>query len=184
MIVGLTGRNGAGKGRVSEWCVAHGLRYTSLSDELRAWLRAQGKEPTRDNLIAGGRALRSEGGGGVLAQLVLDRIEREGGDWVVDSIRNPAEVEVLRSRPDFLFLEVVADVRTRFDRIIARKRGGDALDFGEFIRQEAAELDSQDAAAQQLVATAALADMVVRNDGTPEMLEHALAVLLPEIAGH
>lgn len=186
MIIGLTGRNGAGKGTVAEWLQARGLRYTSLSDELRADLRRRGLQPTRDNLIAGGRRLREEGGPGVLAQLVLQRIadEADGGPGtIVDSVRNPAEVEVLRTHAEFRLLEVRAERRTRYERIRARNRAGDAASFEEFVRQEEAELNSSDVAAQRLVATAAMADLVIDNDDAPEALEAALSALFPELAG-
>lgn len=184
MIIGLTGRNGAGKGTVATWLQERGLRYTSLSDELRADLRRRGLEPTRDNLIVGGRRLREEGGAGVLAQLVLQRLEREGGDAIVDSVRNPAEVEVLRGRSDFRLLEVRAQRRTRYDRIRARDRAGDAASYEEFVRHEEAELNSEDPAAQRLVATAAMADLRVDNDGNPAALQQALAALFPELAAN
>ena len=177
MIIGLTGRNGSGKGAVAEYFVGRGCSATSLSDELRAWLRGRGLEPTRDNLIDGGLQIRTEGGGGVLARLALQRIARDGGDWVVDSVRNPMEVEALRERADFLLLDVQADVQTRFERVMARGRGGDALDFEQFLRQEQAELAPSNKAAQQLLATAELADIVVHNDGSIAALHEALAAV-------
>ena len=180
MIVGLTGRNASGKGTVADWLVARGFRYQSLSDAIRTWLRDQGQEPTRDAMIAGGRALRNQGGPGVLAVRTLRGIAR-GEDCIVDSVRTPAEVEALRSRPEFVLLEVHADEHVRYERLAARARSGDARSFEEFRRQEEAELHSGDPAAQQLVATAALADFVVPNDGTPAELEAHLAKLLPEL---
>ena len=165
MIVGLTGRNASGKGTVAAWFQARGFRYTSLSDAIRVWLAGQGKEPTRDHLIWGGRTLRREGGPGVLAERTLGTIAT-GADVIVDSIRNPAEVEVLRVRADFVLIEVHASESVRWQRLAARGRAGDAATLEEFRRQELAELSSADSAAQQLVATAALADIIVPNDGT------------------
>ena len=177
MIIGLTGRNASGKGTIADWLVARGFRYTSLSDAIRDWLRAQGQDPTRDNLTWAGRTLRSEGGPGVLAVRTLAVIA-PGEDVVVDSVRNPAEVEALRARPDFVLLEVHADRQVRWQRLAARGRAGDARDFAEFARQEEAELASGDPAAQQLVATAALADARVDNGGDRQALEAALESLL------
>lgn len=183
MIIGLTGRNGAGKGTVAAWFTARGFRFTSLSDAIRRDLRARGLEVTRDNLIAGGRRLRREGGAAVLGARSLEHIHAEGGgDWVVDSVRNPAEVEALRASPDFELIDVVADARVRFDRVTARNRGGDATSFAEFMRQEEAELNSTDAAAQQLIATAALAARTVDNNGDVAALEAALARAYPAVA--
>ncbi|MFZ4580225.1 MAG: hypothetical protein ACOYOB_17725, partial [Myxococcota bacterium] len=178
MIIGLTGRNASGKGTVADWLVARGFRYQSLSDAIRTWLREQGIEPSRDAMIAGGRALRGAGGPGVLAVRTLAGIAADE-DVVVDSIRTPAEVLALRQRTDFLLLEVFADERVRYQRLAARARAGDATSFDEFRRQEHAELQSGDQAAQQLVATAALSDVVVPNDGNRAELETRLESLLP-----
>ncbi len=174
MIIGLTGRNGSGKGTVAAFFTERGFGYTSLSDVIRSDLADRGLPTSRDNLIAAGRRLRGEGGPGVLAEKVLATIGPDA-DFVVDSIRNPVEVEVLRRRPDFIFLEVVADERTRYERMVARNRGGDATSFEGFRRHEQAELHDTDSAAQRLVATAELADEVVRNDGDIEDLRAALS---------
>ena len=91
MLVGLTGRNASGKSTFVEWFSAKGLRSVSCSDSIRAWLTEQGIESTREALIEGGRELRRQGGGGVLAEMLLEILS--GEDAVVDSIRTPAEVE-------------------------------------------------------------------------------------------
>lgn len=174
MIVGLTGRNGSGKGTVAQWFVDRGFGFSSLSDAIRADLRERGLETSRDNLTAAGRRLRREGGPGVLAERTLRSIAPDA-DHVVDSIRNPVEVQVLRRRPGFLLIEVVADEKIRYQRMVARNRSGDAHSFEEFRRQEQAELHDTDSAAQRLVATAELADVVVDNSGDLEALAEALA---------
>ncbi|MCO4762473.1 MAG: AAA family ATPase [Myxococcales bacterium] len=182
MIIGLTGRNGAGKGTVAEWFTARGYHFTSLSDAIRRDLRARGLEVTRDNLIAGGRRLRTEGGAAVLGAKSLAHIRSQApGDWVVDSVRNPAEVTALRESADFVLLDVTAAPQTRYDRVVLRNRGGDATSFAEFLRQEEAELNSTDEVAQRLVATAKLADFRVSNDGDVQALHHALESLFPEV---
>ena len=174
MIVGLTGRNGAGKGTVAQWLMARGFGYSSLSDVIRADLADRGQESTRDNLIAAGRRLRREGGPGVLAERILRSIP-PGADYIVDSVRNPVEVEVLRGQTGFLLIEVTADEQVRYQRMVARNRGGDASSFEEFRRQEQAELHDTDSAAQRLVATAELADLVVDNNGDLAALAETLA---------
>ncbi|MBM4344214.1 MAG: AAA family ATPase [Deltaproteobacteria bacterium] len=179
MIIGLTGRNASGKGTVARWLVERGYHYASLSDAIRRWLAEQGVEATRDNLTAAGRQLRSEGGPGVLAERTL-RALPAGRPCVVDSIRNPAEVEVLRRSPGFWLVEVVADERVRYERLRSRARAGDAASFEEFQRQEEAELTSASAAGQQLVATAALADETLRNDGSEDDLVAILQVREPQ----
>lgn len=177
MIVGLTGRNASGKGTVAAWLVSQGFVYTSLSDAIRSWLAEQGQEPTRDNLIAAGRRLRAEGGPGVLASRTLAALPA-GRNVIVDSVRLPAEVAVLRQAKDFVLIEVVADERLRYERLAARARAGDARSFEEFQRQEQAELTSTDSAGQQLVATAALADVRLDNGEDLAVLHAQLQQLL------
>ncbi len=176
MIIGLTGRNASGKGTVAEYFQARGFHYQSLSDAIREHLRDQGLETTRDNMIAAGRSLRVQGGAGVLASRTLEHIA-PGQDAIIDSIRNPAEVEVLRSRPDFVLLEVRADRHVRYARLSERARAGDATSFDEFVRQEEAELHSGEVSAQQLNATAAMADVAVDNDDNVAALIRELDAL-------
>ena len=172
MLVGLTGRNASGKSTFVEWFSAKGLRNVSCSDSIRAWLADQGIESTREALIEGGRELRRQGGGGVLAEMLLDILS--GDDAVVDSIRTPAEVEALRKRGDFFLIEVRADEDSRWERMNLRGRAGDPVDKQVFLKQEEAEASSKDEAGQALDATAELADITIDNDGTLEELEMKL----------
>lgn len=179
MIVGLTGRNASGKGTVAEWLVQQGFVYFSLSDAIRTWLAEQGLDARRDHLIYGGRTLREQGGPGVLAERTLLALPA-GQDCLIDSIRNPAEVQALRQRADFVLVEVTASESVRYERLRARSRAGDAQSFAEFQRQEQAELTSTEPAAQQLHTTAALADVRVSNDGDVTQLHAQLSALLAE----
>tara|TARA_Y100000588_G_scaffold357789_1_gene415359 strand:- start:2736 stop:3275 length:540 start_codon:yes stop_codon:yes gene_type:complete len=172
VLIGLTGRNASGKSTLVGWFSERGLRSVSCSDSIRAWLSDQGVEPTRDALIEGGRELRRRGGGGVLAEMLLDILD--GDDAVVDSIRTPAEVEALRSRGDFVLIEVRADEGARWGRMVDRGRSGDPTEKSSFLAQEAAEAKAEDEAGQALDATARMADVSVLNDGTLEDLETKL----------
>ena len=177
MLVGLTGRNGPGKSTIIEWFKERGFGTSSCSDSIRHWLRKNGREETRDNLIEGGRALRAAGGPGVLAEMLLALIGDEE-NHAIDSIRTPAEVEVLRARDDFVLIEVRADGGRRWERLSARGRQGDSGNLDEFKRQDDAELEAHDESGQALLATAELADVLMLNDGTPEDLYANLEVLV------
>ena len=48
MIIGLTGKNAAGKGEVGELLQEKGFYFYSLSDVLREALKSRGEEPIRD----------------------------------------------------------------------------------------------------------------------------------------
>lgn len=163
MIIGLTGRNASGKGAVANRLVKGGFRYLSLSDEIRAELQARGLEPSRENLINEGRRLRADFGEGVLAERAVSRIT-SFENYVVDSVRNPGEVNVLRGLNNFHLLRVDAPIEIRYERLKKRARPGDSLGFEQFKADEELELASDDPAAQQLVATAEMADFVIVND--------------------
>ena len=180
MIIGLTGKNGSGKTAVSEYLKSRGFEYYSLSDEIRGEIRGRGLEITREILIEVGNELRREFGPGVLAERILKRLE-EDRNYVIDSIRNPHEVEVFRRRKDFALLAVEAEPGVRFERSRTRGREGAAQTLEQFLEEEARELASDDPAGQQLEATRRQADLVVANNGSLEELYRRLDTMLPSL---
>jgi dCMP deaminase len=180
MIIGLTGRNGSGKTAVADYLRSRGFEYYSLSDEIRREIRNRGLEIARDILIEVGNELRSRFGPGVLAERILRALESDH-NYVVDSIRNPSEVEVLRRRKDFTLLAVEADQERRFERSRSRGREKAAQTLERFIQEETRELDSNDPASQQLNETQRKADLVVSNNGTLEELHRKLDESLPPL---
>ena len=175
MIIGLTGRNAAGKGTVADFLISRGFAYHSLSDAIRDVLTDRGEEHTRENMIRTGRELREVGGAGALAHHILRKMDH-GQNNIIDSVRTPGEVAVLRENGHFRLLEVTAPEEVRFARITERARVGDPEDLETFRRLEAEELTGN-AAGQQLVATAELADSRVDNAGDLNMLHQALGAI-------
>ena len=106
MLIGLTGRYASGKSTVVDWLVSMGFASESCSDSIRVYLKENGIEESRENLIEGGNELRRTGGPGILAEMLLERLD--GKNAVIDSIRTPGEVEALREREDFVLIEVRA----------------------------------------------------------------------------
>ncbi len=177
MLLGVTGRNAAGKTTIVEWFTNQGWDSCSCSDAIRHWLRENGQEITRENLTQGGRTLRSQGGGGVLAEMLLERMDK-GKNTIVDSIRTPDEVHALRTRDDFLLIEVSVPLDLRWQRMQARSRVGDPNDYQLFLKQEDAEAVAEDLAGQALIATAELSDIVINNQGTLNQLYESLETLI------
>ncbi len=170
MVVGLTGPNAAGKGEVAAYLRGLGFAIHSLSDVVREEAARRGIPPEREHLIRIGNELRRTGGSGILAERVLPRVSSRD---VVDSIRNPAEVALLRGLEGFFLLGVDAPARLRYERSLARRRPGDPATFEEFEAREREE-NSSDPDAQQLLATLRLADRVISNDGTLDALKRAV----------
>jgi dephospho-CoA kinase len=177
VVLGLTGPNAAGKGAVASHLKQRGFWLHSLSDIVREEAARQSYPLEREHLIRIGNQLRRELGAGALARRILSRLGRRD---VVDSIRNPAEVAVLRERPDFVLVGVSAPPETRFRRSLERGRPGDPATFEEFQKREHEE-NSTDPVAQQLGATYELADHVVRNDGDLAALRGAVDDLLSRL---
>ncbi len=180
IVIGLTGPNAAGKGEAAAALRARGFACHSLSDVVREEAVRRGRSTGRDDLILTGNELRREGGPGVLAEFTVPKLgERD----LVDSIRNPGEVEVLRRVPGFLLLGVTASPDVRFDRATRRLGRGDALASLEAFLAKEAEENSCDPAAQRLSATFALADLVVVNDGTIQDLRDKIGAVLLGLEG-
>ncbi len=177
MRIGVAGLNGAGKTEVVRFFERRSFYPVSLSDVIREDLAGDGLEPTRENMIERGRALRERYGSAVLAERAIATLPSDR-HHVIDSIRHPAEIEALKAAGSFALLWVSAEARTRFARSQARGRAGDGDSFEQFEELEARELASADGAAQQLLAVAALADETLSNDGDLAGLESQLDALL------
>lgn len=180
IIIGLTGRNAAGKTTAGEVLGARGFSYLSLSDVIRDEARARGLDPVRENLTALGNELRERHGPGALAELTVARMQPDR-NYAVDSIRHPAEVLALRKAGSFSLFHIFAPLEARFARSVARNRAGDATTLPEFIRQEEREFASSNAAAQQLLETERMADRRIDNDGSLEDFTGRLGATLGEL---
>jgi dCMP deaminase len=168
MLIGLTGRNAAGKGEVARYLKTKSFYYYSLSDAIRDEIRSRGEEATREMLILVGNELRHRFGSAVLAERILQRLD-DDKNYVIDSIRNPAEVLAFRRAKHFRLINVEAPIELRFRRTVARGRENDPVVFEKFV-----ELDNResvgDEASQNLVQVEQMADETLVNDGSIEHL--------------
>lgn len=169
-LIGLTGTNGAGKGEVASYLQKKGYQYFSLSDLIREQLDREGKEPSRDNLIRTGNSLRKKFGADILARWVMKKVR---GKAVIDSIRNPKEVEYLKRQKNFILIAVDAPIELRYERVMRRGRNESATTLQEFIRKEREEMKESEEG-QQLHKCIQMADRTIRNDGTLEDLYQRL----------
>jgi dephospho-CoA kinase len=165
-LIGLTGTNGAGKGEAAAFLGTRGFAYLSLSDVLREELAVRSLAASRDNLIAVGNELRGRFGPDVLARRTMDKVR---GPSVIDSIRNPREVEYLRRQEGFVLIAIDAPIEVRFARAKARGRDESAATLEEFRAKEEIEMAGSETG-QQLAKCMAMADRRVANDGTLEEL--------------
>lgn len=175
MIIGLTGANASGKGEAASYLKSKGFAYYSLSDILREEAGNRNIKPTRENLIKLGNELREKKSPSVLADLIVKKIDKKT-DCVIDSIRNPLEIETLRKLKGFTLIGVDAPVETRLKRAVARNRPGDPKTLEEFIEKESQENISS-STNQQLDNCLKLADILIINDSTIENLHKKIDMI-------
>jgi len=167
MIIGISGMPAAGKDTVSEYLEQkEGYNHISLSEILRGIVKAEGMEVNLENLTKAGNLLTREYNNHYLAQKAMQRVRR-GRNTVISSIRQPGEIEYLRSRKDFYMVFVDADIKIRFERLKLRDREGDSKTLKEFRQIEKKQLDGKDGG-MNLLECKKKSDFVLTNDGTME----------------
>ena len=169
MIIGLTGYNGAGKGEAAKYITKKSFYYLSLSDAIRDEVNKRGEVITRDSLTRVGNELREQFGPTILADHILAKLESDKS-YVIDSIRNPAEINTFRKRKDFLLLSIEASPEVRFKRIKARNRENDPQTIDEFKMVEERESQNSNPVFQNLSACREMADVHLENNSSLEML--------------
>jgi dCMP deaminase len=179
MLIGLTGRNASGKGEAARYLQKKSFYYFSLSDVIRDEIRRRGDEPTRERLIIVGNELRQRHGASVLAERILAKIE-DDKHYIIDSIRNPSEVEAFREAKHFKLIRIEAPPEVRFKRIVSRQRESDPKTFDEFVELENREAEGDDTS-QNLVKVELMADHTLTNAGALEKLHTQIDELLPKL---
>lgn len=178
MNIGLTGKNASGKGEVAKILQELGYTYYSLSDAIRAELKKENKETSRDNLIAKGNELREKFGPGVLGIKIRKMVSDKNN--VIDSVRNPFEVQELKKLPNFTLIGIYAPIELRFERLSKRKRTGDIKTLKELKEKEDLENSSNDTS-QQLDKTFSMSNIVIKNDETIDELKAKVLNMINEL---
>jgi dephospho-CoA kinase len=187
LCIGLTGRMASGKGEVVRILQGRGFTYVSLSDIVRRDAARDHGEVSRKRMQDIGNRLRSEGGAGVLGRMVREQVlAAAAARWVIDGIRNPAEVLELKKISGFFLVGIDSAVPAILARMKRRGRASDAVAEAEL--RAALEREwgvGEPADGQQVGPTLAMADFTVLNNGTLAELQERLDAVLQEIgAGH
>jgi len=181
MIIGLTGPMASGKSTVVDALKSQGFRHFTLSDIVREECAEHGKEITRDNLMATGQSLREEFGAGVLAMRALDKVD-EISNWIIDGIRNPAEVQELRKHPNFVLIANTTPEDLIVSRILSRKRSDDTMDKAAIrakLRREMGKGEPPEG--QQVAKCIDMADYVFENTMPIDQVEAEFMKLYNQI---
>lgn len=112
------------------------LRFSKILVDILERLHLPVSRVNEMNLVGG---LRERFGSGVLAEVFKHEIEHNKMKRVVlDGMRHPAELEVLKKMPGFVMVYLTAPLEVRFRRAKARgeKAGESRFTFDDFKREE------------------------------------------------
>lgn len=159
---------GSGKGEIVKILETEGFKYITLSSMVREEARRRGVPEEREKMMEVGNSMRKEGGAGILAKKSLETIMASGSDkWVIDGIRNPAEIVELKKGNDVYVVGVKTDLNLLADRILSRNRESDAKNRDEILRKVEREWGKGEPEdGQQVGKCMELVDYTIENDGT------------------
>ena len=178
MIIGITGLDGSGKSQVAELLKQSGFFKVTFSEILAEELKKKKRKVTKEGLITIGNELREKFGPKILARLALHRV-KDGENYVFVSMRNPAEVELLQSRHDFLLVNVTAPDNIRLKRIMKKRLESDPRTIKELRKMDALE-NSSDPKKQQLHKVMKMAQVTINNDSTLDKLQKKVDQVLKD----
>ncbi|MFW5793345.1 MAG: AAA family ATPase [Bacteroidota bacterium] len=171
IVIGITGTLGAGKGTVVNYLVNEkGFTHYSVRGLLTEKLHEAGKTVNRDSLTNLANKLRAGNSPAYLIELLYEKAVENGKNCIIESIRTPGEIELLRKKPNFFLLAVDADPKIRYQRIVLRNSETDNISYETFLANEKREMQSNDPNKQNLSACIKQADFVIINNGNIEEL--------------
>ncbi len=180
LYIGLTGIMATGKGESAKTLKKLGFNYISLSDIVRTEASKKKRTVTREEMQDIGNMLREKEGEGVLAKMVREKISKsKQNKWVIDGIRNPAEVIELKKLDSFFLIGLTTPLYTIINRIKKRRRDtdtGDEIETKKRIERERGIGESKHG--QQVEKCLHMADFTVKNNKTIKDLESNILRIL------
>jgi len=179
-VIGVVGPIASGKGVLIKILQEKGYIVLSLSDVVRERTKEWGLEMTRENLQNVGDKLRKNFGSAFLAESIAPYLHRKPNEkFVVDGIRNPAEVKFLKKEFNAYIIGITASATKRFELMQKRGKDYDPKTWEEFSKAEERDRGiGQALFGQQVEACLKLADVILDNNGTLEDFENNVPYFL------
>jgi dephospho-CoA kinase len=183
IVIGITGTLGAGKGTVVDYLVKEGnFKHYSVRGFLTKEIEDRNMPLNRDSMVLVANELRKNNSPSYIVDCLLKRAKHSDSNIIIESIRTPGEIESLREKSsNFYVIAVDADQKTRFNRIKKRKSETDYIDYQTFIENEKREMTSDDPNHQNLKKCGEMADYMLTNDDSIEVLTDKISEILKEI---
>jgi len=181
-LIGIVGPIACGKGVIVDYLKQkHGYISFSLSSILHDELKKQGITVfTRTTLQDRGDELRKKEGEGVLAKRAIEQLKAQSSKLkaekiIIEGIRNPGEVEYLRSIPGFFLIAIDAKQTIRYQRVLSRGKPWDPKDWKTFLQVDGRDRgDTETSNGQQVRKCMELADIRIENNGNMSELMNSL----------
>jgi len=164
MLIGLTGRIGAGKETLTKFLRDKGFIYLETSKILKEELNRRGFEVNRWNMQNLGDELREKHGQGALMKMLLEKTDPDK-NYIFDSLRNAGEAIFLKENvKNFILIAVDAPQKIRFERIIKRGKASDPKTWVDFLKVDERDFfDKENPMGQQVGRCMELADFTIVN---------------------
>lgn len=173
IILGLTGSMGSGKSTIVNILKEkYGYKHITLSDAIRDECKKRGLKEDRITLMDVAEELRNNFGTQILAERALEKINKSHEYWIIDGIRNPGEIKILRKNPNFILIGNHANKDLIIKRIKSRQRDGDSFDeegIRQKLKKEWGENEPEDG--QQVGKCMKMVDYTFENNMPIEELE-------------
>jgi dephospho-CoA kinase len=186
MIIGLTSPFSGGKGTVAEHLKLKGYLYYSISDLIREEVVNRGLIPSREKMQDVGDEFRRIHGLDYWARGIVSTVMREGvaeDDFIIDSIRNPGEIERFREvYSKFILIGIDIDTEKQRELSLHRSSERDPQTKSEFERLRQRDLGiSQAEYGQQVLRCLEMSDHLIVNKGEKEDLIASVEKILSNI---
>jgi dephospho-CoA kinase len=172
LVVGIAGTLLAGKGTVVSILKSKGFKHVSIRDLIKEELARQNISPSRMAMQDMGNEMRKKYGLGYWMKMALEKFESDEAPLIIESLRNPAEIDYLKKHSKFFLIGMDAPFELRFERVKKRDADLDRKDQDTFVFDDARDKGfNEPMSGQQTGMCLVQADFLIYNDEEFEKLE-------------